>query len=204
MPHTPPQPSGTLTAGRSVVGATASARTPDQSPDQSGVTAFWDLSQPITTDTAGKRYLTLKDRHTSGPRNIFEWVITNSRATGLAKQCLLNLAWPDEVDFDHPTWPGYLHLWLHLADEDLAAAGLRVTEFTEADLDPVVEAVLELIALGELLLINPSEDPVPVASDALDTDPVFPSTVDLSRECPSVRYTLPAYQQWMTRTEVAW
>jgi hypothetical protein len=43
-----------------------------------------------------------------------------------------------------------------------------------------------------------------VASNALDTDPVFPSTVDLSRECPSVRYTLPTYQRWTVEHEVSW
>jgi hypothetical protein len=224
MPHTTPPPSGTLSDGcRPVVGATASARTPDQSPDQSGVTAIW--SQTHTdhlgrlwtwdpgfdcyrhADTSGGTILslpeTLADRQLAVraalPLNVFEWVWEHSRATGLAREVLLNLAWTPAIDYEHLPWPGYLHLWLHSGDDVTVDH-----QYTEDDLRPVVEAVMELIALGELLLINPSEDPVPMATDFPDNVAVFPSTVDLSRSCLDVTYTLPAYQRWTVEHEVSW
>lgn len=201
MPHTHHDPSGTLTAGRLVAGTTASARTPDASPDQSGVTAFWDLSQPITTDADAGRYLTLKERHALGAQDAFEWAWEHSRATGIAREVILNLAWQldGDVDTDHDDrWPGYLHLWLHTST--------HVPDghvYTDIDVEPVADAVTELIALGELLLINPGEDPDAVALDE-PLVPMFPGApVDLSRACPNVAYVLPSYQEWILR-EVAW
>lgn len=193
MPHASHQPSGTLTPGCSYAGTTASARTPDQSPDQSGVTAFWDPSRPITTDADAERYLTLKQRHTLPAQGAFEWAWEHSRATGIAREVILKLAW--DCGAFVRTWPGYLDLWVRVTGD-----GLGGRFYTDADLEPIADAIVELIALGELLLINPGEDP-----DAVDPDgPMFPGApVDLSRACPHVSYTLPGYQQWLDR-EVAW
>lgn len=201
MPHTPHQPSGTLTPGRSYAGTTASARTPDESPDQSGVTAFWDLSQPITTDADAERYLTLKARHTPGAQGAWEWAWEHSRATGTAREVILNLARQLDGDTDSDpdeTWPGYLHLWLHTS-ADVPDGHV----YTDADLEPVADAVTELIALGELLLIKPGEDPGAVALDEPYAPMFLGGPVDLSRACPHVGYVLPGYQQWLER-EVAW
>jgi hypothetical protein len=146
---------------------------------------------------------TLADRQiearTGLPLNVFEWVFAYSRATGLARQVLLNLAWDEAADLEPAPWPGYTYLWNNTSDNVA-----RGQQHTEADLEPIADAVVELIALGELLLINPSEDPVPVATDFPDNVAVFPSTVDLSRSCPDVTYTLPTYQRWTVEHEVAW
>jgi hypothetical protein len=206
MPHKHHNPSGTLASGRSIAWATASARTPDQSPDQSGVTAFWDLSQIITTDSDAERYLTLKQRHTpeTWSHGAFEWAWEHSRATGIAREVILNLAWQlnGDTDFEpNDRWPGYLHLWLHTSD-DIAPMD-EGHHYTEEDLEPIADAVTELIALGELLLIKPGEDPGAVGLDEPYAPMFLGGPVDLSRACPHVGYVLPGYQKWLSR-EVAW
>lgn len=156
-----------------------------------------DVHGPLTSPACAghpndpaERYLNLKDRSTSGAGNAFEWVLEHSRATGLAKHVLLNLAFEVDGDVDNeptignPPWPGYLHLWLLVDDGSYAS----MAPFTESDLDPIAEAVMELIALGELLLI---------------TEQVDPSSMDLARSCPGVEYTLPTYRAWTVR-ELAW
>jgi hypothetical protein len=132
------------------------------------------------------------------PLNVFEWVWEHSCATGLAREVLLNLAWTPAIDYEPLTWPGYLHLWLHSGDDVTVDH-----QYVEDDLRPVVEAVIELIALGELLLITTPVLPV-VVPEPPDGEPTLPAGVDLSRACPDVTYTLPAYQQWLTEHEVSW
>jgi hypothetical protein len=140
------------------------------------------------------------------PINVFEWVFAHSRATGTTRQVLLNLAWDEAADLEPPPWPGYLQLWLSAGHDDVDQA-----PFTEANLEPIADAVIELIALGELLLINHSEDPVPVAPVVVAEDgriyghvAAWPNPADLARACPNVTYTLPAYQQWRVEHEVSW
>jgi hypothetical protein len=130
------------------------------------------------------------------PINVFEWVFTHSRATGLARQVLLNLAWDEAADLEPPPWPGYVYLWINSRTEG--------HEFTNADLERVADAVVELIALGELLLITTPVDPCLVPDPAAEDSPALPAGVDLSRSCPDVGYTLPAYQQWLVDHEQAW
>jgi hypothetical protein len=132
------------------------------------------------------------------PLNVFEWVFAHSRATGLARQVLLNLAWDEAADLEPPPWPGYLQLWLSAGHDDVDQA-----PFTEANLDPIADAVIELIALGELLLITTPVLSV-VVPESPDGEPALPAGVDLSRCCPEVAYTLPAYQQWRVEHEVSW
>jgi hypothetical protein len=221
MPHTTPNPSGTLTTGcRPVAGATASARTPDSLPGPSGVCAIWPQTH---TDHLGRRWVwvpdyecyrhdedpfgstalslpqTLADRQIAHratlPVNVFEWVFAHTRATGLAREVLLNLAWNEAVDLEPTPWPGYVYLWNNTSDTVEVGH-----QHTDADLEPIADAVVELIALGELLLITTPVLSVPVPDDA----PALPAGVDLSRSCPDVAYTLPAYQQWLVEHEVAW
>jgi hypothetical protein len=225
MPHTTPNPSGTLTTGcRPVAGTTASARTPDSLPGPSGVCAIWPQTH---TDHLGRAWIwdagldcyrhadtdggttlalaeTLADRQIEVraglPVNVFEWVFAHSRATGIARQVLLNLAWDEAADLEPPPWPGYLHLWFNTDDEPGDTNG---TQFTESDLNPIADAVVELIALGELLLITTQVLSV-VVPESTDGKPALPAGVDLSRSCPDVAYTLPAYQQWLVKHEVSW
>jgi hypothetical protein len=199
MPHKHHNTSGTLAPGRSIAGATASEQTPDQSPDQSGVCSFWDLTKPITTAADAERYLALKARHTPGPSGAFEFVWEHTHATGTAREILLILAWQLDGDLildPDDEWPGYLYLWRY-------TSGNEGRSSTEANLEPIADAVTELIALGELLLINPGEDPGGVALDEPYAPMFLGGPVDLSRACPHVGYVLPGYQQWLAR-EVAW
>jgi hypothetical protein len=223
MPHTTPTPSGTLTDGcRPVAGTTASARTPDRAAAQSGVCAIWPqthtdhLGRAWTwdagldcyrhADTGGGTTLalaeTLADRQIETraglPLNVFEWVFAHSRATGVGRQVLLNLAWDEAADLEPPPWPGYLQLWLSVGHDDVDQP-----PFTEANLEPIADAVTELIALGELLLITTQVLSV-VVPESTDGKPTLPDGVDLSRSCPDVAYTLPAYQQWLVKHEVSW
>jgi hypothetical protein len=223
MPHPTPTPSGTLTNGcRPVAGTTASARTPDSLPGPSGVRAIWP---PTHTDHLGRAWTwdagldcyrhadtdggttlalaeTLADRQIEVraglPLNVFEWVFAHSRATGTTRQVLLNLAWDEAADLEPLPWPGYLQLWLSAGHDDVDQP-----PFTEANLDPIADAVIELIALGELLLITTPVLPV-VVPESPDGEPALPAGVDLSRCCPEVAYTLPAYQQWRVEHEVSW
>ena len=98
--------------------------------------------------------------------NAFEWAWSESRASDLARQVLLKLIWRWETT-DTSTWPGYWWIW----------------DKTTADLiEDVEDAVLELVALGELSL-----DPQAIAAGR---------DLDLADVCPSVRCWLPAYQAW--------
>lgn len=115
------------------------------------------------------------------PRNVFEWVWEHSRADNLAREVLLELAWSYDIDDSPSTWPGYLHLRFHTVPEGHT--------FTETDLDPVADAVTELIALEEL---------------SIDADAISRWNSDLTRSCPQVTYGFPAYQQWLVSHEVPW
>ena len=102
--------------------------------------------------------------------NAFEWVLAESRAEGLARRVLLTLVWHWESDPDtDPTWPGYWWLW-----ENVIEGAARVED--------IEDAVLELVALGELSL-----DPRALAEDR---------DADLLWGVPAVRCWLPAYQAW--------
>lgn len=218
-----PQASVTLTTGTPVGGTAASAVAPDKSsPTGPGLRAIWP---PTHTDHLQRYWVwdpgldcyrydehhgtilctaeTLADRQIAHratlPLNVFEWVFAYSRATGLARQVLLNLAWDEAADLEPPPWPGYLQLWLNTDDQP----GDIITPFTEAHLNPIADAVMELIALGELLLITTPVFPC-LVPDPHDDVPALPAGVDLSRACPDVEYTLPAHQQWLTEHEVAW
>jgi hypothetical protein len=142
---------------------------------------------------------TLADRQIEAraglPLNVFEWVFTHTRATGLSREVLLNLAWDEAVDLEPAPWPGYVYLWINSRTEG--------HEFTDVDLERVADSVVELIALGELLLITTPVLPV-VVPESPDSEPALPTDVDLSRSCPDVAYTLPAYQQWLIEHEAAW
>lgn len=108
--------------------------------------------------------------------NVFEWVWEHSRAVGLAREILLELAWDPATDRALPHWPGYLQLWFHTGDD----AGPNHS-YTESDLYPIEVAVLELLALEEL---------------SLDALAIARTGADLSRACPDVTYTFPAYRTW--------
>jgi hypothetical protein len=126
-------------------------------------------------------------RDPQAPGNVFEWVLEHSRATGLAQKILRVLAFedegPEEDGTPEPaTWPGYTHLWICTGD-DVPTDYV----FTQADCEPIADAVVELIVLGEL---------------SLDRLGMRRSGANLSRSCPEVTYGFPAYQQWLTEHEV--
>jgi hypothetical protein len=127
------------------------------------------------------------------PINVFEWVFVHSRAPRLAREVLLNLAWNEAADLEPPDWPGY----------DVLATATSQTAGSISTVDDIADAVVELIALGELLLITTPVDPC-LVPDPADDAPALPAGVDLSRSCPDVAYTLPAYQQWLVEHEVSW
>lgn len=128
-----------------------------------------------TVDAPGviaDRWLELKAK-TTPAGNVFEWRWEHSQATGLAREVLLRLAW----DWDYedapapwnrmPRWPGYRCLAL---------------DFDDVTVDDVMEAVVQLVALGEL---------------HIDELAVARTGADLSRGCPEVAYTFPGYQKWL-------
>lgn len=123
-------------------------------------------------DVLAERWLELKAKATPA-RNIWEWCWEHSQATWLAREVLLRLTWEwDNEDAPAPwnripPWPGYHCLALDL--DDVTA-------------DDVMEAVVQLVALGEL---------------HIDELAVARTGSDLSRGCPEVTYTFPAYQKWL-------
>lgn len=103
--------------------------------------------------------------------NVFEWALEHSRATGVARDVVRLLAWDDHHDSaDPPSWSGYRYLDREARPAtDLQGCGGDITQ-----------AVLELIALGELELHGITDD------------------TDLAWPCPEVTYTFPAYLTWRT------
>lgn len=148
--------------------------------DHGPLTAPTHTGPPDDPDTIADRVLDLKNRAAPDPGNVFEWHLEHSRATDLARHVLLSLAFL--ADTPHPSWVGYRQLWFTTGPEHNQG-------FAEADLEPIADAVTELIILGEL---------------SLDAVAVARHRSDLSRECPEVTYGFPAYQQWLISHEVAW
>jgi hypothetical protein len=137
---------------------------------------------PLTApDTGGKvddlnvvaeQWLELKAK-TTPPGNVFEWCWECSRGSHLAREVLLRLAWDwDSEDEPEPwnrtpPWPGYSCLAL---------------DFDEFPVDDIARAVIELVALDEL---------------HIDELAVARTGADLSRGCPDVAYSFPAYRNWL-------
>jgi hypothetical protein len=107
--------------------------------------------------------------------NAFEWAWSESHASDLGRQILLVLVWEwDRHPDTTATWPGYNPLWDRIDPAH-----------TEIGFEQVEDAVLELIALGELTL-----DPQAIAAAR---------GADLTGAMPTVRCWLPAYQAWALR-----
>lgn len=122
-------------------------------------------SIPDDPDQLAEMYLVLKDRTTRPAGNVFEWVFEHSRSTGLARTVLEILAWDDQHDPPvPPSWPGFTYLGRD----------------SESHVDDVGQAVMELIALGELTMMSITD------------------SWDLAFSCPGVTYGFPAYQTWLT------